>query len=168
MEIANWHTYQVLTKRAERMETLLSGSLRTVASLPHIWWGVSIEDRRHGLARLDHLKAAPAAVRFLSIEPLLEELGTLDLRGIHWVIVGGESGPETFAMDRSWVEAIRDQCAAADVQFFFKQWGGTRKGLAGRKLDGRTYDERPCSSLIPMPAGTVRRFAYDGAGRVAH
>src|SRR6266404_135483 len=89
---ANWHTYQVLTKRSGRMAQMLSTKLRQAASTPHIWWGVSVEDKRYGIPRISELQAAPAAMRFLSIEPLLEDLGPLDLRGIHWVIVGGESG----------------------------------------------------------------------------
>jgi len=143
MQKAHWHTYQVLTKRAERLRTLLSTTLREQASLPHIWWGVSVEDRKHGLPRIDHLREAPAAMRFLSVEPLLEDLGTVDLTGIHWVIVGGESGHGARPMQREWVESIRDQCEAANVPFFFKQWGGAQKKKAGRLLDGRTYDGRP-------------------------
>jgi protein gp37 len=100
MASADWHTYQVLTKRSERLGKLLSTSLRFVASAQHIWWGVSVEDRRYGLPRVTQLQAAPAAVRFLSIEPLLEDLGTLGLRAIHWVIVGGESGGGSRPMNR--------------------------------------------------------------------
>ena len=92
MEMANWHTYQILTKRADRLEKLLSGPLRFAANLPHVWWGVSVENKKHGLPRINHLRRVPAVVRFLSIEPLLEDLGQIDLTGIHWVIVGGESG----------------------------------------------------------------------------
>ena len=92
MEMANWHTYQVLTKRAERMRDLLQTRLAFAARLPHIWWGVSVENKRHGLPRVEHLRSAPARIRFLSVEPLLEDLGALDLSGFHWVIVGGESG----------------------------------------------------------------------------
>jgi len=91
MELANWHTYQVLTKRSERMRDLLETELHAAAELPHIWWGVSVENRKHGLPRVEHLRAAPAKTRFLSIEPLLEDLGSFDLGGIHWVIDGGES-----------------------------------------------------------------------------
>jgi protein gp37 len=145
MQAANWHTYQVLTKRAGRLRDALSTTLREQAMLPHIWWGVSVENREHGLPRMDLLREAPARVRFLSIEPLLEDLGKLDLTGIHWVIVGGESGHGARAMQSAWVESIRDQCADAGVAFFFKQWGGVQKKKAGRLLDGRTYDERPSS-----------------------
>jgi protein gp37 len=143
MKAANWHTFQVLTKRSERMAELLRTKLRFAAELPHIWWGVSVENRKHGLPRIDHLRTAPAVVRFLSVEPLLEDLGVIDLNGIHWVIVGGESGHGARPMHADWVRSVRDQCQAAGVMFFFKQWGGVRKGKAGRELDGRTYDDQP-------------------------
>ncbi len=107
------------------------------------WLGVSVEDRRYGVPRIEHLRQVPAVVRFLSIEPLLEDLGELDLRGIHWVIVGGESGPGARPMEAEWVRSIRDQCEAAGVPFFFKQWGGVLKKKTGRILDGRTYDGFP-------------------------
>jgi protein gp37 len=143
MAAANWHCYQVLTKRSERLRDLLQSELRFAAELSHVWWGVSVENRRHGLPRIEHLRAANAALRFLSIEPLLEDLGTVNLEGISWVIVGGESGPGARPMSKEWVLSIRDQCRRAGVRFFFKQWGGIRKGEAGRMLDGRTYDEVP-------------------------
>jgi protein gp37 len=143
MQTANWHTYQVLTKRAGRLQALLSTTLRAQAALRHIWWGVSVENRRHGLPRIEQLREAPAAMRFLSVEPLLEDLGVIDFSGIHWVIVGGESGHGARPMERAWVESLRDQCAASGVPFFFKQWGGAQKKKNGRLLDGRTYDERP-------------------------
>lgn len=143
MQLANWHTYQVLTKRADRMREMLAGPLRFAAQNEHIWWGVSVEDKRFGLPRLDALRETPAAMRFLSIEPLLEDLGEIDLDGIDWVIVGGESGAGARPMDKAWVVSLRRQCRAAGVPFFFKQWGGVRKSAAGRMLDGRTYDEMP-------------------------
>jgi protein gp37 len=146
MQTANWHTYQVLTKRADRLQRALRTTLREQAMLPHIWWGVSVEDREHGFPRIDLLRGAPAVVRFLSVEPLLEDLGVIDLNGIHWVIAGGESGHGARPMQSAWVESIRDQCAEAGVPFFFKQWGGVQKKKAGRVLDGRTYDERPGKS----------------------
>jgi len=151
MATANWHTYQVLTKRSERLLQLLSGRLRVAAELENIWWGVSVEDRKHGLPRVDHLRQAPAKVRFLSIEPLLEDLGEIDLSGITWVIVGGESGPGARPMKREWVTSIRQQCLVQGVPFFFKQWGGVRKAKTGRLLDGRTYDEYPEHALRPVP-----------------
>jgi protein gp37 len=153
MRRADWHTYQVLTKRSGRLRDLLSGEMRVYARLPHIWWGVSVENRRHGLPRVNDLRLAPASVRFLSIEPLLEDLGAIDLTGIHWVIVGGESGPEARPMTPSWVESIHRQCVEARVPFFFKQWGsyGPKDGVmarlgkkaAGRSLNGRTWNEYP-------------------------
>jgi protein gp37 len=143
MQLANWHTFQVLTKRAERMGKLLATRLAFAAKLPHIWWGTSVENKKHGIPRVDYLRRAPAAVRFLSIEPLLEDLGEIDLAGIGWVIVGGESGAGARPMDKEWVNVIRSQCEKAGVPFFFKQWGGVRKSEAGRLLDGRTYDEMP-------------------------
>src|SRR5437660_2924084 len=143
MLLARWHTYQVLTKRSERLRELLSGPLRQAAGEAHIWWGVSVENRKHGFPRIADLQAAPAAVRFLSIEPLIEDLGTLQLDGISWVIVGGESGPGARPMREEWVLSIREQCREACVPFFFKQWGGVRKKSSGRVLQGETYDEYP-------------------------
>ncbi|MGD0093946.1 MAG: phage Gp37/Gp68 family protein [Planctomycetota bacterium] len=143
MEAAHWHTFQVLTKRSARLRDLLVGKLQRAARLPHIWWGVSVEDRKHGLPRIEHLRETPAVVRFLSIEPLLECLGEINLSGVHWVIVGGESGPGARPMKKEWVRSIRLQCQRAHVPFFFKQWGGVRKSESGRELDGRTHDELP-------------------------
>jgi protein gp37 len=162
MRLADWHTYQVLTKRSGRMQGLLETKLRDAAGLPHIWWGVSVEDRRHGLPRIEALRNAPAAVRFLSVEPLLEDLGRLDLGGVSWVIVGGESGRGARPMDPGWVRSIRDQCRAADVAFFFKQWGGVRKGRAGRELDGATHDQVPPRPFRPMPSSAERRRLIAG------
>jgi protein gp37 len=146
MERADWHVYQVLTKRASRLKELLSGPLNEFAGSEHIWWGVSVEDRKHGLPRIDELRAAPARIRFLSIEPLLEDLGNFRLDGISWVIVGGESGPGARPMHADWVRSIREQCSAAGVPFFFKQWGGVRKHETGRMLDGTTHDCLPILS----------------------
>jgi len=140
---ADWHVYQVLTKRSERMRDLLNGDLSDVTEAPHVWWGVSVEDRKYGIRRIEHLQMTRAPVRFLSIEPLLEDLGEIDLSGIGWVIVGGESGPHARPMKRAWVESILAQCQSASVPFFFKQWGGVRKKKYGRELNGRTYDEMP-------------------------
>jgi protein gp37 len=148
---AKWHTYQVLTKRSERLRDLLNGRLRFAADQKHIWWGVSVEDRKYGLPRISHLRNAPAAVRFLSVEPLLEDLGDIDLSGINWVIVGGESGPGARPIKKEWVLSLREQCKAAGVPFFFKQWGGTRKSMNGRELEGRTYDEYPRRLSSPVP-----------------
>jgi protein gp37 len=147
---ADWHTYQVLTKRSERMRTLLQTTLRDAARTEQIWWGVSVENRRDGLPRVDDLREAPARTRFLSVEPLLEDLGPFDLTGIHWVIVGGESGPGARPLNKDWVIAIRDRCQTANVPFFFKQWGGTRKSKNGRTLEGRTYDQIPTRGVRPI------------------
>jgi len=143
MLAANWHTYQILTKRPERMRRLLRGRLIAGAEAEHIWWGVSVENRTHGLPRIDELRSSGAKVKFLSCEPLLESLGKLNLRGINWVIVGGESGSGARPMQKEWVLAIQEQCAERGVPFFFKQWGGIQKSRFGRHLDGRTYDELP-------------------------
>ncbi len=151
MATANWHTYQVLTKRSERLKELLNQQLRFAAEQRHIWWGVSVEDKKHGLPRIDDLRRAPALVRFLSVEPLLEDLGKLDLSGIHWVIVGGESGPGARPIQERWVISIRDQCQEQGVPFFFKQWGGVRKKKSGRLLQGRTYDEYPIREIPKIP-----------------
>ena len=159
MEMAEWHTFQVLTKRADRLRQLLSGKLGFAANLPNVWWGVSVEDREYGVPRIAELQAAPARTRFLSVEPLLEDAGELDLDGIHWVIVGGESGAGARPLDASWVRSIRDQCVAAKVPFFFKQWGGVRKGLAGRLLDGRTWDEMPATARADAAPVQARRAA---------
>jgi protein gp37 len=150
MVAAKWHTYQVLTKRSERLQRLLNSRLSLAAVQPHIWWGVSVEDQKYGLPRIDHLQNSSAAVRFLSVEPLLEDVGRLNLTGISWVIVGGESGPGARPMKREWVVSVRDQCRRAKVPFFFKQWGGVRKSSTGRKLDGRTYDEFPRRHRHPV------------------
>jgi protein gp37 len=152
MQLANWHTYQVLTKRSARLRDLLATKLSFASELRHIWWGTSVEDKRYGLPRIDDLRKAPAAVRFLSVEPLLEDLGDLDLTGIHWVIVGGESGAGARKMEEEWVEHIRKQCGSAKVPFFFKQWGGVRKSEAGRTLGGQTFDEMPARTSTPVPA----------------
>jgi protein gp37 len=161
MVAANWHTYQILTKRADRMLNLLNGKLRFAAEQHHIWWGVSVENRRHGLLRVDRLRKSPAKVRFLSIEPLLEHLGPINLEGINWVIVGGESGPGARPMEASWVRNIRAQCRRAGVAFFFKQWGGVRKSETGRMLDGQTHDEFPERRQAPVPDLEFRRTALE-------
>ncbi len=152
MVTAKWHTYQVLTKRSERLRKLLDSTLEFAASQPHIWWGVSVEDQKFGVPRIEDLQKADAGIRFLSVEPLLEDLGGLNLNGIHWVIVGGESGPGARLMKSEWVLSVRDQCRRARVPFFFKQWGGVRKSAMGRKLDGHFYDEFPRRVSHPVLA----------------
>jgi protein gp37 len=137
------------------MASLLRGRLRFAAKNPHIWWGVSMENKEYGLPRLRDLQKSPAAIRFLSIEPLLENLGNLNLTGIHWVIVGGESGHGARPLQKEWVTSIRDQCNKASVPFFFKQWGGVRKKHAGRALDGQTYDGFPIRISNPVSSATT-------------
>jgi protein gp37 len=138
MEQAHWHQFQVLTKRAERLQEL--SPLLTWA--PNIWMGVSVENSRYA-HRIDLLRQTGAQTRFLSLEPLLGPLPNLNLAGIDWVIVGGESGLKPRPMRPEWVLDIRDQCLKADVPFFFKQWGGRNKKRNGRLLEGRTWDEMP-------------------------
>lgn len=150
---AKWHTYQVLTKRSDRLRELLNSSLRFAANQKHIWWGVSVENRKYGLPRIEHLQDARAEIKFLSVEPLLEDLGAFDLKKIDWVIVGGESGHGARPMKKEWVVSVRDQCKRDGVPFFFKQWGGVRKKAAGRKLDGKTYDEFPRRVQHPVLEG---------------
>src|SRR5262249_30025250 len=127
------------------------------AEQKHIWWGVSVENRKHGLPRVDLLRRSPAEVRFLSVEPLLEHLGAINLEGINWVIVGGESGPGARPMDPTWVRSVRAQCSPAGGAFFFKQWGGVRKSEAGRVLDGRTSDESPARLQARTATPDARR-----------
>jgi len=138
MHRASWHTFQILTKRSER--------LRDVAPRlpwpPNVWMGVSVENADCSF-RIDDLRQTPAAVKFLSLEPLLGPLRDLELRDIQWVIVGGESGPAARPMDPQWALSIKSQCDAASVPFFFKQWGGVQKKRAGRLLEGRTWDAMP-------------------------
>lgn len=140
------HQYQILTKRAERMARYFEG--RTVP--PNAWLGVSVENRKQGVPRIDFLRKVPAGIRFLSCEPLLEDLGEIDLTDIHWVIVGGESGPKARPMDAVWASRIRRQCEEQGAAFFFKQWGGwgadgkkRSKAANGRLLEGRTWDQMP-------------------------
>jgi protein gp37 len=135
---AHWHQFQVLTKRAERVREL-SPQLKWA---PQIWMGVSVESEKY-LYRIDHLRKTAAHVKFLSLEPLLGPLPKMNLRGVDWAIVGGESGPGARPIDPDWVTDIRDQCLKAGVAFFFKQWGGVQKKKTGRTLAGRTWDEMP-------------------------
>lgn len=140
------HTYQILTKRSARMRKYFSS--RKVPK--NVWLGVSVENRKYGLQRIDDLREVKADIRFLSVEPLLEDVGEINLRGIHWVIVGGESGPKARPMKTEWVETIKYQCAQEGVAFFFKQWGGwgadgkkRPKKSNGRIFAGKTWDEMP-------------------------
>jgi protein gp37 len=138
MRRAHWHRFQVLTKR----ETRLAALAPAIDWPSNVWMGVSVESAQH-VDRIEALRSTEARVKFLSLEPLLGPLPGLDLRGIDWVIVGGESGPGARPMDPAWVTDLRDQCRRARVAFFFKQWGGTNKKKTGRELDGRTWDEMP-------------------------
>lgn len=138
MNQARWHTFQILTKRAERLAEFAQALNWT----PNIWMGVTVESVDY-LHRIDCLRTVPAAVRFLSMEPLLSDVGQFDLDGIDWVIVGGESGPGARPMDADWVRNIRDQCQASHVPFFFKQWGGVNKKKTGKTLDGIEWNEMP-------------------------
>lgn len=147
---ANQHTFQILTKRAERMAEFFS----TRTPPENAWLGVSVEDKKYGVPRIKHLRKIKATVRFLSAEPLLEDLGKLNLKGIHWVIVGGESGLKARPMEASWADKIRIQCEDSDTAFFFKQWGGwgsdgikRSKKANGRLLHGKTWDEIPLTNL---------------------
>ena len=141
MRKASWHTFQVLTKRSSRLAELSP----TFDWPSNVWMGVSVENQDY-VSRIDDLRMTNAAVKFLSLEPLLGPLSNLNLANIQWVIVGGESGPGARTMDESWVTDIRDQCVSADVPFFFKQWGGFNKKRAGRVLEGRTWDELPANT----------------------
>jgi len=153
---ANWHTFQVLTKRSVRMRDLLRTKLRFAARLRNVWWGVSVEDKQYGVPRIAHLSQSGASVKFLSVEPLIEDIGVIRLDGIDWMIVGGESGPGARPIDPRWVRSLRKQCRESGVKFFFKQWGGVRKHLAGRVLDGRIYSEFPERAAVRVPDGNRR------------
>jgi protein gp37 len=149
MERAPWHTFQILTKRPDRMAMVLNGGGFPV--LPNVWLGTSIEDA-HRLPRLESLRMAPAQVRFISFEPLLGPIPDVDLAGIHWAIVGGESGPAARPMAAAWATAIRRNCRRQNTAFFFKQWGGRNKKAAGRTLAGRSWDEYPAAPATCAPA----------------
>ena len=138
MRRADWHVFQVLTKRSQRMAAMSSG----LQWPKHVWAGVSVENADYAF-RLEHLRETDAGVKFVSFEPLLGPVAGVDLSGIGWVIVGGESGPGARPMDRRWVTDIRDQCLHEGIPFFFKQWGGTNKKKTGRRLAGRTWDQMP-------------------------
>jgi len=142
MERANWHVFQVLTKRSSRMQRYLTRRYEAKAPPANIWCGVSVENAR-GAARIEHLRGARCAVRFLSIEPLIGPVGQVDLSGIHWVIAGGESGPSARVMHIDWARQIRDECRRQNVPFFFKQWGGIRPKSGGRALDGKEWSQFP-------------------------
>lgn len=148
MHRAHWHRFQVLTKRPERLAELA----RMLEWEPHIWMGVTVESEKY-TNRINYLRSTGAHVKFLSLEPLLGPLHDLELLGIDWVIVGGESGPMARPMDRAWVVDIRNQCRQAHVPFFFKQWGGVHKKKAGRLLEGRAWNEFPLTGQRALAAG---------------
>jgi len=142
MERAHWHTFQVLTKRSSLLRDFLVTRYGEGRGPRHVWLGVSVEDSSKK-SRIRHLRDAPGGVRFLSIEPLIGPMGEIDLNGIDWVIVGGESGPGARPLKPEWVREVRDQCEDKGVAFFFKQWGGLRPKSGGRKLDGREWSQFP-------------------------
>ncbi len=155
MEAASWHTFQVLTKRSSLMRNFLRERYRTQRAPFHVWFGVSIEDGTKK-SRIRHLREAPSGVRFLSIEPLIGPVGKLDLAGIDWVIVGGESGPGARPMKEEWAVDVRDQCQASNVAFFFKQWGGRSPKSGGRLLVGEEWSQFPAVPPLPnQPAFQV-------------
>ena len=143
---ADWHQFQILTKRSERVSKLS----KLLSWAPHVWMGVSVENEDY-VHRIDDLRKTAAHVKFLSLEPLLGPLRNLNLSAIDWVIVGGESGPGARLMDPAWVRGLRDQCLKARVPFFFKQWGGVQKKRLGREIEGRTWDQIPVCPELAMP-----------------
>jgi protein gp37 len=174
MEQATWHTFQILTKRSSLMRNFLCDRYGSGRAPYHMWFGVSVEDGAR-LSRVRHLRETPAAVRFLSLEPLIGPVGNLNLEGIDWVIVGGESGPGYRPMRAEWVKEIRDQCVSADVAFFFKQWGGLRPKSGGRTLGKREWNQWPRNlrgKVEPIDkrlVGSTFRFeAADGSTKNDH
>jgi protein gp37 len=151
MEKANQHIFQILTKRSSLMRNFVNQRYKGAKLSEHIWLGVSVEDLSKRI-RIKHLQQTNASVRFLSVEPLIGEPGILDLSGVHWVIVGGESGPKARPMKPEWVRSVRDQCINQNVSFFFKQWGGYRPKAGGRELDGKEWNQFPkLSNQISNP-----------------
>jgi protein gp37 len=149
MEEADWHTYQVLSKRSSLLVRYLRRRYGKGQAPAHIWLGVSVEDERNAV-RLKHLRSAQASVKFVSFEPLLASVGSIDLKGIDWAIVGGESGPNARPMAEEWAVEIRDQCKRDGVAFFFKQWGGVHPKSGGRSLKGREWNEYPNNKSPPV------------------
>jgi protein gp37 len=154
MEAADWHTYQVLTKRSSLLVRYLRERYGKELAPPHIWLGVSVEDAQNTV-RIKHLRAASASTKFVSFEPLLGPVGEVNLAGIQWAIVGGESGPRARPIEEDWVVDIRDQCRAAKVAFFFKQWGGFRPKAGGRLLRGREWNQYPKVAKTPHVEATT-------------
>jgi protein gp37 len=164
MERAHWHKFQILTKRSSRLRDYVNARYAYGSAPQHIWLGTSIEDGSK-MSRARHIQATKASVRFLSIEPLLGPIGKIDLEGIHWVIVGGESGPRARPMLVEWAREVRDQCKAAKVPFFFKQWGGLRPKSGGRLLDGREWSQWPKPQVNNRRTG---RGTSDGSTTADH
>ncbi len=158
MEQADWHIYQVLTKRSSLMRDYLIARYGQKTAPAHIWCGVSVEDRS-AKVRVEHLKTAPATIRFLSIEPLLGPVGDIDLEGISWVIVGGESGPGARPMHPDWALEIRDNCLSTGIPFFFKQWGGTTPKTGGRLLEGKEWNQVPRKRSLVRPVEPIPELA---------
>jgi protein gp37 len=144
---AHWHTFQILTKRPDRMSEVLRRNEFQV--LPNVWLGTSVESEEY-VGRLDYLRETPSSVRFVSFEPLIGPITGANLKDVHWAIVGGESGPHARPIEKNWVREIRRLCREQGVAFFFKQWGGFNKKQTGRRLDGRLYDEYPVPALISL------------------
>ncbi len=151
MEEADWHNYQILTKRSSLMRTYVNRRYDDGQAPKHIWLGVSVEDR-YALSRCRHLRETQAVTRFVCFEPLLGPIGKPNLEGLDWVIASGESGPGARAMSPDWVREIRDACVAAAIPFFFKQWGGTRPKLNGNQLDGRSWEQYPAQFARSQPS----------------
>jgi len=147
MERAHWHVFQILTKRPENMLRVVVEN--ALARLPNVWLGTSVESAKYK-HRIAQLRQVPAAIRFISFEPLIGPIGKTNLQGVHWAIVGGESGPRARAMNKKWVDEIQTQCRDQDVAFFFKQWGGVNKKAAGRTYRGRTWDEFPFNAPMTV------------------
>lgn len=158
MERADWHVFQLLTKRSSRMRDYINARYMHRPPPAHIWMGVSVEDGTK-LSRVQHLRDTEAQVRFLSLEPLIGPIEHLDLGGIHWAIVGGESGPGARPMHPDWVRQIRNRCLACNVPFFFKQWGGLTPKAGGRLLEGREWNQWPCTFAVAGHAERSRKAA---------
>lgn len=160
MLTANWHVYQILTKRSKRMQELLNGNdeiFRAAAQAPHIWWGVSAENKKNGIPRIRDLQNTNTHMKWISFEPLLEDITPVDLSGIDWAVVGGESGAGARLVEKESVLNLQKSCDEQNIPFHFKQWGGVQKKKAGRMLNGKTYDERPERFIQPVPNSKDRK-----------
>jgi protein gp37 len=164
MALVDWHVYEILTKRTDRMQQMMANELQFAANLEHIWCGTTVENKEHGFPRLNFLRNSDVSTRFLSCDPLLEDLGKVNLDGIGWVIVGGEAGAGARPMEKEWVLSLRDQCKAATVPFLFKQWGDLPKKRCGREVEGKEYAEVP-SLPSPETPGFARRAEIRAALR---